>query len=417
MDRWTEQALVRPFLLAAFVFVHSAYAAPEISSLAQVLKLTNAQAAEGRPVHLRAQVTLYSPEATWLFLQDGLDGIYAGEANRTFAVRAGDWVQVDGVTARGGFAPNLELRSVRVVGHGPLPIPVRPRDAAPQEIPESANVWATLSGRIIRSETSHTEDLIRVNFDLKPETGAILLVRVGSGAGCDLSRFVDADVSMQGVYGSSPAGAGNRKSDVLFINGCQDIAVVRPPQADWLVPLTDIDQLLTYRSGMRFYDMVRVRGRVTLTPSPKRFYIQQGRSGILVEPIEQKADLRVGDPVEVLGRIMQDEEGKRLLVAARYRPAAGVGPIEIRHLTYKGLEQPTYGGAFVNAESRILSRDITPGKVVFGLAIRNRTFIAELPLAKGQDTEGLPEVGDVINVTGVARVHDSVEAGAFSAAN
>jgi len=403
---------VRPFLVAAFVFVHSGTAAPEIGSLAQVLKLTNAQAAEGRPFHLRAQVTLYSPEATWLFLQDGLNGIYAGELGKGFTVHAGDWVDVEGITARGGFAPNLELRTVRVVGHGPLPVPVRPRDAAPQEIPESANVWATLSGRIIRAQTSHT-DVTRVTFEIKPDSGAVMLIRIANGAGCDLSRFVDADVSMQGVYGTNPAGAENRKSDVLFVSGCGDISVLRPPQADWSVPRTDINMLLTYRSGMHFYDLVRVRGRVTLTQSPKRFYIQQGRSGILVEPIEQKPGLKVGDPVEVLGRIMQDEEGKRLLVAARYRPAPGLGPIDVRHLTFKDLEQPNFGGAFVNAESQILSRDITPDKVVFGLAIRNRTFIAELPLARNQDTEGLPEVGDVINVTGVARVHDSVEAGHF----
>ncbi len=403
---------MRPFLLALVVFVHSGLASSEISSLAQVLRLTNVEAAEGHPFHLRAQVTLYSKEATWLFLQDGDSGIYAGDANQSLNVRSGDWVEVEGVTARGGFAPNLELHSVRITGHGPLPPPMRPREPG-QNVPESANVWATVKGRIIRAETSHLDDRLRVNFDVKPDLGGIIPIRVGSATGCDLARLVDADVQMQGVYGTNPAGAENRKSDQMFINGCEDISILKPPEDGWAAPTADINRLLAYRSGLHFYDMVRVRGIVTLASSPKHFYLQQGRSGILVEPIQQESVLKVGDKLEVLGRILQDEEGKRLLAAARFRPSATADPIQIRQLRYKDLEQPSFGGSLVNAESEIVSRDITPGHVIFGLHIGPRTFTAERALANNNELGNLPEVGDVIGVTGVARVHDSVEEGHF----
>jgi hypothetical protein len=399
-------------LLAVVLFVNSGLASSEIGSLEQVLKLTNTEAAVGHPFHLRAQVTLYSKEATWLFLQDGLNGIYAGEAKQRLAVQPGDWVDVEGLTVAGGFAPNLELRSIRVIGHGPLPVPVRPREAG-QKIPESANVWAVVRGHIIRAETSHTEERTRVNFDLELESGGTIPIRIGQAAGCELTRFVEADVEMHGVYGSKPAGAQNRKSDQMFVSGCEDIVVLKPPPEDWVAPAVDIDKLLTYRSGVHYFDLVRVRGTVTLARTPKWFYIQQGRSGILVEPIVQKSVEKVGDRVEVQGRIMQDDEGKRLLAAARFRPAASADPIEIRHVTHRDLGQPSFGGAFVNAESQVVSRDITPRNVVFGLQIGHRTFTAELALAKGEETGSLPEVGDRISVTGVARVHDSQAAGHY----
>ncbi len=403
---------MRPFLLALAAFVYPGLASSEISSLAQVLTLTNAEAAQGHPFHLRAQVTLYSKETSWLFLQDGLSGIYAGEANQILNVRSGDWVEVEGITARGGFAPNLELHSVRIIGHGTLPPPVHPRESGLQ-IPESANVWAVVKGRIIRAETSHSDDRLRVNFDVKPESGGPIPIRVGSAAGCDLAKLVDADVQLQGVYGINPAGAENRKSDQMFINGCEDVSILKPPVEDWSLPRTDINKLLAYRSGLHFYDRVRVRGIVTLASSPKRFYIQQGRSGILVEPIFQERLLKEGDSVEVLGRILQDEEGKRLLAAARFRRVPNAGPIQIRQLRYKDLEQPSFGGSLVNAESQVVSRDITPGRVIFGLHIGPRIFTAERAIAHDEPLDTLPEVGDRISVTGVARVHDSVEEGHF----
>jgi signal transduction histidine kinase/CheY-like chemotaxis protein len=404
--------VARPSLLAVVLFVNSGLASSEIVSVAQVLKLTNSEAAEGHPFHLRAQVTLYSKEATWLFLQDGLNGIYAGESKPRPGIRAGDWVEVEGLTASGGFAPNLELRSIRVIGHGPLPVPVRPREAG-QKIPESANLWALVRGHIIRALGSQTDERTRVNFDLELESGGTILIKIGTAAGCELTRLVEADVEMHGVYGTSAAGAQNRKSDQMYVTGCEDIVVLKPPEQGWEAPAADIDQLLTYRSGLHYYDLVRVRGTVTLARTPKWFYMQQGRSGILVEPIVQRSVEKVGDRVEVQGRIMQDDEGKRLLAAARFRPVPSADPIEIRNVTSRDVGQPNFGGALVNVESQAVSRDITAGNVVFGLQIGHRTLTAELALAKGEETGSLPEVGDRISVTGVARVHNSVAGGRY----
>ena len=155
--------------------------------------------------------------------------------------------------------------------------------------------------------------------------------------------------------------------------------------------------------------MVRVRGRVTLLRANDQFFIQQDGSGILVQPVVSDAELKVGDTVEVLGRITQDEHGVRRLVAGRERASKPPANLTIRRLTYDDLETPSFGGALVTVESEILSREINRGNVLFDLHIGDDTFTAEVPLAKYQTTDSLPEVGDSANFTGVARVHQSNE--------
>ena len=149
--------MLRLWLTSLFVLaglVHAGPAAMEqapLASIAQVLSLSNDEGADRHPFHLRGQVTLYQPAGYQLFIQDGSGGIYCVPPTGTI-VEAGDWVEVEGFTARGGFAPILQWTSVKVIGHGPMPEPLRVGEAG-QIAPESANLWAIAKGKILRTET------------------------------------------------------------------------------------------------------------------------------------------------------------------------------------------------------------------------------------------------------------------------
>jgi signal transduction histidine kinase/ActR/RegA family two-component response regulator len=186
------------------------------------------------------------------------------------------------------------------------------------------------------------------------------------------------------------------------VAGCQDIEITAPPHEDWSLPLMDISRLLTYRSGTQIDQMVRVDGVVTLVLPPDQFFIQKGTSGILVVPGVEGVPPRTGQSVEVLGRIMQDEQGFRRLVAARFRPNAVAEHFAIRPLREVDLYTPTFAGALVKAQGEILSRELMPGRGVFSLRVGKGALTADLPLASGVSPNDLPEVGDRVEVTGVA---------------
>ena len=240
-------------------------------------------------------------------------------------------MEVDGETAAGGFAPIIAIRHATVIGSGPLPAAVDAAKAG-RSIPLSANVWAVARGRILWSDTRLKPGYKFLTLFLRLENGEQIPVSVALANRCKPVDVVDAEVEVHGILGTSFAGAGNRISNHLLVTGCEAVRILTPPHPDWSLPLKAIRVLLTYRSETNVNDMIRVRGTVTLADSAIRFYIQDGTRGIAVEPVESATALRAGEAVEVLGRIVQDLQGARRIVAARVRPSPTPVPIAIRRV-------------------------------------------------------------------------------------
>ncbi len=93
----------------------SASAPPTITKAHDAHSLTIEQAAQGYPVRLRAIVTYYDPyndpRRPACFVADSSGGIYVDlSALPAIPFKAGDLVEITGISAAGGYAP--------IVGHG-----------------------------------------------------------------------------------------------------------------------------------------------------------------------------------------------------------------------------------------------------------------------------------------------------------
>jgi signal transduction histidine kinase/ActR/RegA family two-component response regulator len=374
-----------------------------LSSLKQVLKLANDDAGHGYPFRLRAQVTLFEPQAYWLFLQDGSDAIYASVVDKNPSFHVGDWIEAEGFTRRGGFAPVLEISKFKIIRNAPRPLPFKAGEEG-KKMPEAGNLWGVAEGRILNAEAGSEQGSKILNFQLRLTSGARIAILLGSSNNCDPHLLVDAKVVAHGVLGTILAGAENRRANALFVASCEAIQVTAPPTEEWSLPLLDLRRILTYRSGTKIDDMVHVRGVITLIPRAETFFIQKDDGGIQVEPIVPATTLRVGDMVEVLGRVMQGEDGIRRLVAARVRPSEVAEPVEIRSLIEDHLWQPKFASALVNAEGILIAREALSGRVVFSLRIGKIPITAEMPLTADLKIDRLPEVGDRVKIAGVARV-------------
>jgi hypothetical protein len=105
-------------------------ALPTLTRAHDAHSLTSVQAAQSYPVHLRTVVTYYDPYADprhpAVWASDSSGGLYV-ELPSVPAVpfKAGDLVEITGVTAAGGYAPVVKASEVRVIGKSALPSPAR----------------------------------------------------------------------------------------------------------------------------------------------------------------------------------------------------------------------------------------------------------------------------------------------------
>ena len=289
-----------------------------------------------------------------------------------------------------------------------MPTPFTVGDAS-HPAPEAVNIWATVQGRILRSMLEKRADGSALDFDLGFQSFGRMKILLGSDGGCNRAALVDAVVSIRGILGTLSAGAENSQANAMYVAGCQDIEVKIPAHENWSLPLVDINRLLTYHSGTKIDDLVHMSGVVTFVRSPDQFFIQKGRSGILVEPIGGGIEPQIGQSLEVLGRIVQDEEGLRRVVAARLRRTHVAEQAETWLLKPDDFDEPVFSGSMVSAEAVILTREISPQRASFGLRTGTTTLTADVPLANGVSPETLPEIGDRVKVTGIAREYVNPE--------
>ena len=383
----------------------SANANHTIGSVAELLQLTNEDATKKLPVHLRAQITLSDPQSYWLFAQELGSGVYLSappEISRT--LHRGDWVLLEGASNAGRYAPVIAVTQAKVIGHGDLPPPFR-YGIEQLTDPDVHNIWAVAHGRILQAvRRKGAENVDRVTFTLRLDNGAVVPSMVASGDDCPVADLIDAVVRVRGILGTYDTGAGSRRSDVLIVAGCQDIGLIEPSPQDWSIPLVPIGRLLTYHSGTRLGDIVHVRGTVTLAASRYRFYIQQGTTGLEIDPAVESTEARVGAWLDVLGRLTKNSDGDLYLAGARIQSGGHGDPIRPLILKDEDWILPTFGDVLVTVESEVLTRQTLPNLTELTLQSDRATLVADLPAGSS-----LPEIGDRVSVTGLALLSHSPE--------
>jgi len=101
---------------------------PELTAASEIHRLRREEAQRAYPVRLQGVVTGVLPELQAFTLQDATRGIYVVDVstNRTGPPHIGDYLELEGVTDPGLFAPFVNARRVWSMGAGLLPEPVHP---------------------------------------------------------------------------------------------------------------------------------------------------------------------------------------------------------------------------------------------------------------------------------------------------
>src|SRR4051812_4529507 len=93
-----------------------------LTSAEQVRRLTPEQAEQHLAVKLKGRVTFYDELLFSRFVQDETVGIYFREMTNMPALHAGQFVEIEGQTGAGEYAPVIIPTSLRVISEGAMPV-------------------------------------------------------------------------------------------------------------------------------------------------------------------------------------------------------------------------------------------------------------------------------------------------------
>jgi diguanylate cyclase (GGDEF)-like protein len=386
---------------------------PTLTTAHEAHSLNIREASLAYPVHLRAVVTFYDPNAgngfAAMFVTDATGSIWVNLPADTFAtLPAGTLVDVSGVSSGGLFAPVIASPHVRVIGRSHLP------DHALRVTHSSLfsgindGQWVEVEGTI--HSFSETGRIVTLHLEM-PDGGINVLMTREAGA--DYSRLVDARVRIRA--NSAPVFSRVKFQMVgarLMAPGLGAIKVLESGPSDpFNLPATPVDNLVRWDHISILKHRVHLRGTVTLF-WPGSSLCLRDWSGSICARTKEDAPLAVGDIADVVG-FAAIEGDAHVLNDLLYRPAqqpAGNGePVAAISTTADEVVHGLHDSELIVIEGQLIGRVQASPDTKLMLSTGKVIFTADLPKSlKGTEKDVL-EIGSKLRITGICSVSVNAE--------
>jgi signal transduction histidine kinase len=312
----------------------------------QIRRLSPEQAALGYPVRVRGVITMDAPTPDF-FIQDTTAGIYVeGSVSPNYPHQLGQFVEVEGVTGPGRFAPVIHEQKLRVLGKAALP------SATLFPFSELANgqqdsQWAQVRG-IVRAAAVDRSSWREIALAMRVASeGGEFNVRVPITREQDFSSWVDSEVLIEGVCGSL-YNANRQLTGILFY--VPRLSFIKVEASVREVP---VSELLRFSAGEVSRHRVRVRGIVAYQQHGNAIFLESQGKGLRVLT-QQTAPVEIGDLVDVLGFPAMGESAPMLEDAVLHRLKHKQAPEPV----LLNLEAPweAFDGALITIDAKLLNR-------------------------------------------------------------
>ena len=371
---------------------------PLLSTVAEVHRLNAEQAKLGYPVHLSGVVTYYDAPGKFLFFQDATAGVFIFPPKQDVQLKAGQRIELDGLTGPGDFAPVIVDPHFHILGEGAMP-------ALPSLSLEELftgnqdSNWVEAEGLV--QTISQNEGHILLNLVSGPHKFKALLSRAADQPLPDY--LIDAKVKVRGACGTVFNGRRQLISIQLFVPGLDHITVEEAGLSDpYALPVRPINSLLCFTPGEPVGHRVRVQGVVTLQRPGDALFIKD-ETGALSIQTEQDTAVEPGDVVDVVG-FAAAGEFIPVLKDASFRKLDSTDPPTSVPITAEDAVSGSYQSQLVRVEANLLDRKADARQEVLTLQAGKYTFNATLEnVRNGEDLASLRN-GSLVQVIGVCMV-------------
>jgi signal transduction histidine kinase len=374
-----------------------------LTRIRDVISLSKEEAGRGIPVRLQGVITFADADWQNTFLQGRTNAVYVDVIPDTYLkqgdVRAGQWVEVTGQTGTGGYKPEVDNATIRVLGTTNLPFPVKVDLGDLAEGHLDAH-FVELAGvvRRVQEESGH------LTLTLTTPLGRFKAVIPVPGNQPPPAQLVDALVRVRGACSSELNARGQFSGVFLHVPGLDQIQIEQPaPSNPFAIRSIPIGRVGTFDPDRLAGRRVKVSGVVTLTTRGQGFFLQDASGGMRVSTQETNQP-QVGDALEVLGFPALDEFAPRLEEAAFRWMGPGHLPPAQQTTAEQIMLEGTNNGAVVQLEARLL-HDV-PRSASPRLVLQDGSVIFTARLAGQNARAPLPQwrAGSVLRLAGVCSI-------------
>lgn len=366
--------------------------APLINKVTAIRSLGDS-ASRGYPVRIRGTITFF--DRSWmLFVQDETGGIYVHPGPQRSGLQVGQWVEVEGYTHAGDYAPIIDGGRIRVIGNVTLPTP---KVVLPETLflGQHDSQRVEVSGVIysVRRDGPNTAQL-----ELGTSAGRITTTVLVDGPNLP-THLVDAEVRLRAVCGSLFNQRRQFTGPRLFVASTNDIIIDRPAPLDpFAISRSAISTLLRFDEG--WMHRVKVSGTVTLFDERYSTLCIEDETGGVFVHTEKPVAVNLGDIVEAIG-FPAASGYTPSLVAATVRTQGISRVVTPQEISFANGLSGTQDGKLVTIQARLLDRFVRGSNDVLVLKAGNLSFEAHLPHRGDDAWWSRLEARSMLKVTGV----------------
>lgn len=395
-------------LSSAAASVTTKPAAHVLTTAAEIRNMPPAEAEQHYPVKLRGVVTFYDDALFSRFVQDETAGIYLDGITNPLPLRAGQVVEVEGVTGSGEFAPVVVTTEVKVVGEGNLPVA------------KSASLEQVLSGSQDSQMVEVNGTVRSVYFDKESQIyqveimvdGQRLTVYSRQLPVAKPDALVASTVKVRGVCSTMFNQHRQLFGFRLLVCNADGLTIEKPAAPDpFDIPTESLNALMQFRPHSPLGNRIKVTGPVVYYQAGNAIFIQDGDQGLCCKTRQQEP-LQIGEHVEILGWPANGEYTP-ILEDAIYRKIGDGTEPKALEVDLNKLLTGAYDSRLVQIRATLLDR-VDHGVNQFLLLKKdNFVFQALLPLRAADDWPTELANGTEVLVTGVCMIErgDTWEAG------
>jgi signal transduction histidine kinase len=363
---------------------------PFLVTSAEVHRLKREEAQRGYPVKIRGVITSVLPEDQGFTIQDSTRGMYVVDQSesRSDAPRIGEYLEVEGTTDPGKFAPFVNAARVRLLGGGSLPEPVAP--SWHQLMNGSLDAQYVEIQGILTSVQSNGIVL------LTPEGRVEMEIRAVGLELHDLERYEDALIRVRGCLLAKWDYLTHQvKVGEIRVYGA-DITVDQPAPEDlFSTPRKTASELLLFDPQASAFQRVKVAGQILHVSDPE-YFVMDGNSGIRFV-LKHPSNLQVGDLVEAVG-FPELSRASPVLREAVVRKSGNAALPQPKLLSPEDLTQANLDSTLVRIRAVLVDQRDTPAGQILEMRVGLRSFLARLG-GKDHFVQSLP-AGSQLELTG-----------------